>query len=1000
MSQTEKQFESDIEAYMLDNGFEKGEPSEYDRERAIDMKRFLSFLDVTQPKEMRKYRMVYGEDTEDKLYRRLSDSIHTHGILHVLRNGIHDRGIHLNIAAFKPESGRNEEVIKDYESNILTCTRQFKYSTMNENSIDMVLSLNGIPIIAIELKNQYTGQNVDNAKVQFMEDRDPRELCFRERFLAYFAVDHNEAWMTTKLAGNDTFFLPYNQGSGGAGNTGGAGNPPNPDGYPTSYIWEHVLAKDTLMTIIQSYMEQINGKTIFPRFHQLDVVSKLVDATLEDGAGQNYLIMHSAGSGKSNSICWLAYQLASLHDKGDNAVYDSVIIVTHRRVLDKQLRENLRAFNQTEGYLEVIDENNRSRGLLDAINDKKRVIVTTLQKFSVIYKDVNSTAGRRFAVIVDEAHSSQSGKAAQNMKIALTDTEEALHQYEEYEGSIVEKDDQDILIDDLITQGRQENISFYTFTATPKPQTLEMFGTRHSDGTFWPFHTYSMRQAIEEGFILDVLKNYTTYKTCFEIVSSILDNPELPKSKASAAIMRYESLHPYNLQIKAKIIVETFRETVRPKICGRGKAMIVTSSRLHAVRYYQEIKQYIEQNSYDDLEILVAFSGELSDPKDPDIVYTEEKMNHRKDGSSILEKQLPDEFHDEDYTMLVVANKYQEGYDEPLLCGMYVDKKLDGIKAVQTLNRLNRTYPGKTDTFILDFVNKKEDIQNAFKPFYDVKYLDQEINVNLIYDTQQKLYEADIYDASAIKAYYDILKKGKLTPAERGKLSSILTAVVQRFNVLDQKDRFAFTKNLRDFNRWYSYVIQVTRLFDESLQKEYYFTTALESFLPNIKIGDVDLEDKIKLNYFKLEKEFEGSLSLAETPVAYSIEESNQRLREIGKMNDDEEMLETIIRDINERYFGEFSESDRVIVETIMKRCIQESGNLERQAKTSNENVFGELIFGDIFDKVAQSCYKESMSAFTKLFKNKQFYDAVKQGVTKETYHSLRRRDHNKSARL
>ncbi|NMA84439.1 MAG: type I restriction endonuclease subunit R, partial [Epulopiscium sp.] len=900
-------------------------------------------------------------------------------------------------------------VIDKYNANILTCTRQFKYSTENENSIDMVLSLNGIPIVALELKNQLTGQSIQNAKTQFMYDRNPKEKCFHlnKRFLVYFAVDLYEVEMTTQLKGKNTFFLPFNQGTGGAGNVGGAGNPENPNGYATSYLWEKVLTKDSLMDILQRYMHlEVEEKTvikngrevkkrseklIFPRYHQLDVVSRLLVDAKTNGSGHNYLVQHSAGSGKSNSIAWLAYGLANLHDKDNNNVFDSIIVISDRRVLDSQLQDTISSFDHTKGLVETIGEGKTSKDLLKAINDGKKIIVTTLQKFPVIYEDVDDVTGKRFAVIADEAHQSQTGSSALKMKSALADTEEALREYAEIEGRLEEEreDGEDKLVKELLAHGQHKNISFFAFTATPKQKTLEMFGKRQSDGTFRAHHIYSMRQAIEEGFILDVLKNYTTYRTCYKIAKDTEENPELPSTKATRTIKRYATLHPYNLQQKTAIMVEQFREVTKHKIGGRAKAMVVTSSRLHAVRYYHEFKRYIEMMGYDDLEILVAFSGVVPDGGTD---YTEEMINKRKDGTTIKEKQLPAEFASDDFNMLIVAEKYQTGFDEPLLHTMFVDKPLQGVKAVQTLSRLNRIYPGKEDTFILDFVNSKEDIEEAFKPYYEATILDEEINVNLIYDTQIHLRKMMVYTDEDIEKFVEIYyKEGEQTATDLGKMASILKPVVDRYTGLEEDDRYEFKKMLNNFTRWYSYIIQIVRMYDKELHKEYVFASYLQKLLPKAIEENVDLEGKLKLEFYKLEETFKGKITLDPTEEDETLK--NPKNVNVDDRKEEDELLEVIIERINERFKGIFTETDRVIVETLYAKAVKKDNKLGEYAKNNDAKVFEESIFPEIFKRIAQESYMESIESFTKLFEDKTFYETVMKEIAKEVYKDLRSKE-------
>lgn len=577
MEDDEKRFEKDIESFLISEigGYKKSKQKTYNFEKSIDMDLLVSFILASQPKEWERQVKRDGSEAEKKLYKCLQTNIDNEGLIYVLRHGIIDRGIKFKLVFFRPETALNEEVIEKYNLNILTCTRQFRYSTQNTNTIDMVLSLNGLPIIALELKNQLKGQSVDNAKNQFMYDRNEKEFIFHfnNRILVYFAVDLYEVAMTTQLKGQNTYFLPFNQGSNGAGELGGAGNPiGDGDGYVTSYLWENVLQKDAMLDILQRYInlsketktEKINGKRvkktikkiIFPRYHQLDVVTKLVADVKENGSGKNYLIQHSAGSGKSNSIAWLSYRLATLHDNNDKNIFTSIIVVTDRRVLDSQLQDTISGFDHIDGIVETIDEKKSSKDLKDAINDGKKIIITTLQKFPVIYNEIDDNKGRRFAIIVDEAHSSQTGNSAKKLKAALADVENALKEYAEIENEKeAENDAEDNLIKEMVTHGKHKNLSFFAFTATPKEKTLEMFGEKQADGSFKAFHVYSMRQAIEEEFILDVLKNYMTYKTCYRIAKNTPDNPEVPTTKAVKAVRRFQELHPHNLQQKTVVMI-------------------------------------------------------------------------------------------------------------------------------------------------------------------------------------------------------------------------------------------------------------------------------------------------------------------------------------------------------------------------------------------------------------------------------------------------------------
>lgn len=911
---TEKRFEEDIETFFLSpaGGYTKGTDT-YDSKLGLYVSTLIDFVQRTQPKEWARFENANQVDPVRKFCLAFSSACDVEGILSVLRHGFKHRGIRFRVCYFKPESALNQTAATLWAHNKIECYRQWYYSTDSKKSVDMVLVLNGIPVFAFELKNQYTGQTVDNAKQQWMYDRDPRETCFQfnRRILAFFCVDHTEVWMTTKLAGKNTYFLPFNQGSNGAGNDGGKGNPANPDGYPTAYLWENIFQKDSMMDIIQKFLNLQEGKTlVFPRYHQLDVVRKLLADVKKNGLGRNYLIQHSAGSGKSNSIAWTAYRLASLFNADNKPVFSSVIVVTDRTVLDAQLQETISGFDHTLGAVETIGEDKNSKDLRNAINNGVRIIVTTLQKFPVIYQEVDEVAGRNFAVIVDEAHSSQTGNSALKLKAALANTEDALWEYAEIEGKNEEElDPDDKLMKEMLVHGKHKNLSFFAFTATPKDKTLELFGTEYEDGSFHPFHIHSMRQAIEEGFILNVIQNYMTYDTCFKIAKTTEDNPDVPASRAAKVIRRYQELHPYNISQKSQIIVETFRETTRHKIGGRAKMMVVTSSRLAAVRYFHEVKRYIEEQKYNDVQILIAFSGAV---QDGDTEYTEPKLNVRADGSHIAETQTKAEFHD-NFNVLIVAEKYQTGFDEPLLHTMIVDKKLKGVKAVQTLSRLNRTCAGKNDTFILDFVNKKEDILEAFQPFYQETTLSQEVNADLIYQTQKELRGFAIYSDTDVKAFAkEYFNTGKQDARAMGRMTSILKPVGDRYNKKSTEERYQFRRQVRNLIKWYGYISQILRMFDKDLHKEYVFCSYLLNLLPPEAVSMIDLEGKLKLEYYKLQKTFEGSIELQETKGVY------EPAKHKGAMGgDSKEPLDEIIEKINEKFKGAFTDGDRVLLNAL-----------------------------------------------------------------------------------
>ena len=985
---TEKNFEADIESWLIsdDGGWTKATDDGYRAsiDKALDINTLVDFVKRTQPKNWERFVKQSGGDPVQRFYKCYEDAVQLNGPLHVLRHGFKDKGNPLRVCYFRPESTLNDQLTALYRQNTCQCIRQWHYSEKNGNSVDMMLAVNGIPIVAIELKNQLTGQDIRNGEYQWRNDRDPKEPCFRfnHRVLLFMAMDLYDCSMTTKLEGEKTTFLPFNQGSNGAGNDGGKGNPPADGDYVTSYVWKNVLQKDSLMDILQKFFSYVvkdkdkKKALIFPRYHQLDVVRKLIADVQAVGTGRNYLVQHSAGSGKSNSIAWTAYRLSSLHDDNNKPIFNSVIVVTDRKVLDKQLQETIYGFEHKEGVVRLIDKNKTSKDLRDAINDGIRIIVTTLQKFPIIFQEIDKSKRRKFAVIVDEAHSSQTGDSAMKLKIALADTKDALKEYAEIEGKTEEEieDSEDKIIKEMLNHGQHDNLSFFAFTATPKQQTLMLFGEKGADGRPRPFHTYSMRQAIEEGFILDVLLHYTTYRNFYKLAKSIADNPEMPTSPAMKAARRFEELHPHNLHQKAQLIVETYRSITRPAIGGKGKMMVVTASRLAAVRYYHEIKRYLEVKKYDDIEILIAFSGSIKDPDDPDgKEYTESGMNRDRDGNAVSENQTKEVFHNEG-NVLIVAEKYQTGFDEPLLHTMVADKKLRDVKAVQTLSRLNRIYPGKEDTFILDFVNTAEEIQEAFKPYYQETVLEAEVEVNQIYAKQKELNDFHVYgekDVATVCAIYN--DKHGAEKTRQGRISSALKPVVDMYNSLDPKERSRFRRTIRSFVKWYRYIAQITRMYDRPLHEEYLFCSYLSKLIPEDGTAKIDLDNVLRLEFYKLERTFEGQIALEKTATALPtpvIKPSSP------KEDEKRSPLDEIIAAINDRFKGDFAEADRVIIGDLYARLMKDD-KLRKLAKTSEPQIFRDSQFPKIFEETAQKAYMESTERYTQMFQNKEKYDFI-----------------------
>lgn len=991
----EKRFEQDIEEYLITaGGYTKGNPSMFNRDKGLDESTFVEFIKSSQPKQWDRYEKIYGDSSEKQIIDRFIKEVKQTNLLSVLRHGFTDRGIKFKAVFWNPNTSLNETTIEQYKANILHCTRQLHYSLKNENSIDIVLFVNGIPVVSIELKDQFTGQDTANAINQYKFDRAGKDaiFAFKERVLVHFAVDLTNVYMTTRLAGAHTYFLPFNQGSAGAGRVGGKGNPNNENGYDTAYLWENVLCKDRLLEILQKYMhlqQEFDKKTgelksetmIFPRYHQLDVVTKLLADVKENGAGKNYLIQHSAGSGKSNSIAWLAHRLTGLHNDLDEKIFQSVIIVTDRKVLDNQLQSTVYQFDHVEGVVQKIDKN--SEQLKTAINNGAGIIITTLQKFPVIYKEVNAE-NKNFAIIVDEAHSSQTGDAAKKLKRALADTDDILKEYAEMEeeDEANRKDDEDRLLDELAAQGAQKNLSFFAFTATPKGKTLQMFGTKDDEGVYHPFHIYSMKQAIEEGFILDVLKNYMTYKMYYKILKTIDDDPELDTTAGAKAILNYETLHPHNISQKTTIMLEHFMNITRHKMGGRAKAMVVTPSRLHAVRYVKEFKRQIEEKGYKDLDVLVAFSGEITDGG---VSYTEEGINKDKNGETIKEKALPEAFHTDDYGILVVAEKYQTGFDEPLLHTMFVDKKLSGVKAVQTLSRLNRTAPGKQDTFVLDFVNSVDDIKGSFEPFYEETVLLEETDPNVIYDMKNTLDGFRVYQSSEVEGFANIFySKDTQSAGDLGKLQGHLRPAVDRFLALEVERQDVFKSTLAMFNRVYSYITQVCRLFDKDIHKFSVYSKFLYAMLPKGSREKVDIDDKVLLEYYKLEKDFEGSIELEGADGGY-VPISG----EAGHKEKKKDPLTVIIDKINEKFGTKFTEMDKVLVQ--MENDYAKQEKWQDYAKNNDRSTFM-LLFSKDFPTVAAERYEQNDEFFKKLFADPDMMKQVMDTIGSVLYEKLKRK--------
>lgn len=983
-------FENEIEYSLIEKGgYIKGSPSDFNREYAIYTVQLFKFLKETQSKEWDKLVAKHGEaSVQANFLKRLHKDLDTHGMLHILRKGIVDAPAKFSLCFFKPASNMNQTDAENYKKNILSVTRQVHYSLKNENSIDVVLFVNGLPIATLELKNQVTGQTVEHAKRQYKYDRDPREvlLSFKSRCLVHFAVDTDEVYMTTKLAGADTYFLPFNKG-----NNGGKGNPVGNGNYRTSYLWDEVLQKDSVLDILHRFIHlqkkaDNNGKIkesiIFPRYHQLDAVRALISHVKSNGTGNNYLIQHSAGSGKTNTIAWLAHHLQNLHDANNRIIFNSIIVVTDRLVLDKQLQDTIYQFEHVEGVVVKIDNN--SNQLADALNTGKKIIITTLQKFPYVVEKVKDLSGKRFAVIVDEAHSSQTGEAARKLKAVIGDEYAGLSEderlmkvaEEESRYEVKESDSEDEIVKEMATHGKLKNLSFFAFTATPKAKTIEMFGTPDPNGIPRAFHVYSMRQAIEEGFILDVLKNYMTYDTYFKVGKAISEDPRYEKSKANKALGKFLSLHPHNLAQKTQIIIEHFRSVTKDKIGGKAKAMVVTGSRLHAVRYYFEFQKYIKKMGYqNELGILVAFSGTVKDSGEE---YTEYGIN------KIKESELPKKFSSGEYQVLLVAEKYQTGFDEPLLHTMFVDKKLSGVKAVQTLSRLNRTCFGKEDTFVLDFVNSAEEIQAAFAPYYEESTIEQTTDVNIVYDLKSKLDEFRIYWDSEVENFAKQFFKPtkKQTNIDFGVLNNYLDPAVDRYKAKSKNEQDEFKSTLIKFVRLYAFVSNIVRLDDKGMHKFFAYSKCLLRKLPRDGSETVDISDEVTLQYYRLQKIFEGTISIEKGgPLSNTLHAGKA-----GK-NDEKSPLSEIIEKINERFGTEFGDMDKVLEQFVAD--MEKNEHLRMQAQNNSKEHF-RFPFNDAFMDIVVDRMIQNKEFCEKILDDEKFGSTVKDLMVDYVYARLR----------
>lgn len=951
--------EEAIESSLLGHGYLSGLSSNFNRQYAIDELYFWEFLESTQKVELDKIK--HKKDYKKLILSRLDKNIKTKGIVDTLKKPLRIDNASLKLFFSVPTSISSQQEKLGYEKSIFSVTRQVYYSNLNNNSIDMVLFINGIAIATMELKNEWTNQTAKyNAVRQYKKDRDPKEpLLNFGRCVVHFAVDTNEVYMTTKLDGENTIFLPFNKG-----NNHGAGNPTNPYGHRSAYLWEDILKKENITNIISKYVlmnekKKFKDQTLyFPRYHQFDAVRKLLADCGENGAGKSYLIQHSAGSGKSNSITWLVYQLIDLMNEDDSSTFDSVIIVTDRRLLDSQLGKNVKKFMSQKG---VVATANSSNELRENMENGRRIITTTIQKFPFIVDGISDMSEKNFAIIIDEAHSSQSGTAAGKMNQALG-------------GTIDENlDIQDKIIEIIKARKVKDNVSYFAFTATPKNTTLERFGTKQADGSFVPFHLYSMKQAIEEGFILDVLSNYSTYKSYYSLEKSIADNPEFSKKRAQTKLKKYVENEVHTIQAKASIMLNHFNENIYAKrrLKGQAKAMVVTQNIEQAINYYFCLKNELEKMN-NPFKILIAFSGEK---EVNGIKYTESDLN------GVSESKTRDLFEEDEYRILVVANKYLTGFDQPKLSAMYIDKKLSGVLCVQALSRLNRSAPklGKKaeDLFVLDFYNTTDEIKESFDPYYTATSLECETDINVLHDIKELIDYEGVYTEEDVLEFSNMYFNG----ADAQQLSPILDKCADNFNIylnLDDEEKINFKVRCKQFVKIYGQLAALIPFEDVEWESLYWF---LKYLIPKLKVKTSEDEllgeliESIDLSSYGLERSKIGiSISLDDIDSDMAPNSSNPHQ---AHMDEEKETLEAIIQTFNDKWFSNWDateESKKAIFISLIE-TIKHNENYEESYKNNNDFQNAQLAFEEMLKTAIvenRDKMKEEQVKMTAL--NKEFY--------------------------
>jgi type I restriction enzyme, R subunit len=969
LSPTEKRFEEHIEDHLKLVGYSPLHFSQYDRNLCLIRDQVIDFIRSTQPEQWGRLQEIYDVDTENKILARISSEISKRGVIDVLRNQVVDRGVYLNLCYFEPKSDLNPDHLKLFQSNEFTVVRQLHYSEQNENSIDMVLFLNGLPIVTMELKNQLTGQNVKHSENQYRFDRDPKEpLLNFKRCMVHFCVDNNRVSMTTRLADQKTFFLPYNRD---------LENPPVESGYRTKYLWEEILPPSSLLDVIENFVHLskekeyfFNNKTqkidsvvkevlVFPRYHQLDLIRKFRRQLKEDGVGKNYLVQHTTGSGKSYSIGWLSHTLTSLYrSKGDTKrLFDTIIVVTDRTVLDDQLRNTIRSLEKIDGVVNGVEHG--AQELRKFLEQGKDIVITTIQKFPFISETIASLGNRTFGVIIDEVHSSQSGELSKELKKSLSKSDEDDDDF----------DYEEMLRQEIQSRGKQSHISFFGFTGTPKEKTLELFGTKTQGGKFVPFHIYSMYQSIHEGFTLDVLQNYTTYKRYFKVKQTKDGDIEVPTGKGKLELVRYVDSHEMTIRSKVQIMLDHWIDKGSKEIQGRSRGMIVTQSRKHCVWYFKEINRQLEERGLS-YRCLVGFSGEVSIDHEK---FTESSCNSEigHDGDVPLGLKNPK------YRLLVVANKFQTGFDEPLVQSMYVDKKLGGVQCVQTLSRLNRTTSGKTQTFVLDFVNEPEDIRESFQRFYQSTILEGETDPNRLYDIQREIYNFHLYTNEDVNRFCEVFYDPR---RDEGNLHPILDRVVDNFKrIEDEEIREDFRSKIQSYIRMYGYLSQIINFTDIELEKSFVFLKYLNKKLPKRQVDRFDISDTIDLDSLRIQKIHEHIEGLVTEDSILNPPE----FVTTGVKEPEYDFLSEIINQVNNTYGVNLTEEDRLDLSRLSKRLIEDP-EVEKYMKGDNTEDNKQSFFKQQFEGMMIDYINERFDFYKKMDDNPSMKNLIFQMMYKD----------------